>query len=573
MRSQNSSIIDRFLGLIENNKPSDTIVLRCLFFITIISGLVYFTTLSGMFTEKTPGHGGTLVEGIIGIPRFVNPVLAITRTDQDVVALLYKGLMKIDEAGNLVPDIAESIILDEEKKTYAITLKKGISFHDGTPLTTKDVIFTINLMRDPNLKSPLRGNWNDVAIEEISEYEMRISLLEPYTPFIENFTFGIMPYHIWNNVPIEQLPFSQYNTEPIGSGAFKIKQVDRDTSGLISGYTLIPAETKGDRPNFNSIELKFYQNEDQLTDALQTKEIQSTVFLPNNQIAALPSDEYTVSTIPLPRVFGIFFNQNRSAVLRDKSARNALSAAINREELLEKILQDQGVPTALPIILEHLTVSLENTGQESTSTSSLELARSILEGGGWKQTESGQWQKRLGQETETLSLTIRTGNSSLFDATATAVADTWRELGVDVEIEQYEQTGLVQSVIRSRDFQALLFGLDMNRSQDLYPFWHSSQKDDPGLNVAQYTNISVDTLLEEARNTSDSETQLRLTKEISDIITTETPAVFLYAPSITYVIDKEITSAPMTRLGKPSDRFMNIENWHASTDVVWPIFK
>ena len=113
----------------------------------------------------------------------------------------------------------------------------------------------------------------------------------------------------------------------------------------------------------------------------------------------------------------------------------------------------------------------------------------------------------------------------------------------------------------------------MNRSQDLYPFWHSSQKDDPGLNVAQYTNISVDTLLEEARNTTDTETQLRLTKEISTIISAETPAVFLYAPSITYVIDKEITSAPMTRLGKPSDRFMNIENWHASTDVVWPIFK
>ena len=457
MRSQNSSPIDRFIGLIENNKPSDTWLLRCLFFICIFSGLIYATMLSGMFTEKTPGHGGTLTEGIIGIPRFVNPVLAITRTDQDVVALLYSGLMQIDESGNLVPDIAESVTLDEEKKTYSITLKKGITFHDGTPLTTKDVIFTINLMRDPDLKSPLRGNWNDVTIEEVSEYEMRVSLPEPYTPFIENFAFGIMPYHIWNNVPIEQLPFSQYNTEPIGSGAFKIKQVDRDTSGLISGYTLIPAKTSTARPNFNSIELKFYQNEERLTEALLTKEIQSTVFLPNDQIKSVSTEDYTISTLPLPRVFGIFFNQNRSAVLRDKSARNALSAAIDRTVLLEKVLHNQGVPTTLPIILEHLTVSLENTDQESISTSSLELARSILEEGGWKQTESGQWQKRIGQDTETLSLTIRTGNSSLFEATATAVADMWRELGVDVEIEQYEQTGLVQSVIRARDFQALLF--------------------------------------------------------------------------------------------------------------------
>jgi ABC-type transport system substrate-binding protein len=175
--------------------------------------------------------------------------------------------------------------------------------------------------------------------------------------------------------------------------------------------------------------------------------------------------------------------------------------------------------------------------------------------------------------TETLSVTLRTGNSSLFEETAKAVAESWRNIGVEVQIEQYEQTGLVQSVIRSRDFQALLFGLDMTRLQDLYPFWHSSQKDDPGLNIAQYTNITVDRLLDEARSIEDQNEQLRLLKETSDIINEEVPAIFLYAPSVTYVIDKEIKSASMTMLGRPSDRFMNIENWHARTDIVWPIFE
>lgn len=566
------SLVDRFLGLIEGPKLSDRLLLRLLFFFMIGSGLYYLISLSNDFSISTPTRGGTLIEGIVGIPRFVNPALALTRADQDTVALVYSGLMKINPDGTLVPDLAEKIDVSEDGTTYHIFVRKDRYFHDGTPITARDVIFTFDLIRDPDLKSPLRGNWSDVTIESQNEYELTVTLPEPYAPFIENFAVGIMPSHIWSSLPIEQLPFSQYNTEPVGSGPFMLEKVNRDASGLISGYELRPSKYNPEEPNLSAVELKFYQNEADLAAALKQGDINATVFLPAENIKQLSADDYTVTTEPLPRVFAVFFNQNRSVPLRDKAARQALSAAVDRTALIDAIFGGYGVPIAEPIVTAQRGVVLGDTVQDQASSSS-RTPSEILEKGGWKRNANGLWEKKIGTNTETLSVTIKTGNSAPFETAASLIAENWRQLGVEVQVEQYEQTGLVQSVIRSRDFQALLFGIDMNRLQDLYPFWHSSQKDDPGLNIAQYTNVSVDRLLETARKSQDEGEQTRTLAEISTIITDEVPAIFLFAPSITYVTAEELTVAPMKRLGRPADRFMNISNWYARTDTVWPLFQ
>jgi peptide/nickel transport system substrate-binding protein len=560
------------MGLIEHPRMSDRLVLRSLFFVVIASGLGYLLAINSSFIVTTPTRGGVITEGIVGIPRFVNPALAITRTDQDVVALVYNGLMKISPDGTLTPDLAESIELSPDGTTYHVTMRKDRSFHDGTPITARDALFTIELIRDPDLKSPLRGNWNDVVLEEINEYEFNVTLTEPYVPFVENFTLGIMPSHIWKDLPIEQLPFSQYNTEPIGSGPFMISKINRDASGLISGYELEPSDTAGNEPNIGGLKLAFYQNEAALADALAAQEVTATAYLSPASIKTLDASKYHIITEPLPRVFGIFINQNRSASLRDLAARKALSAAIDRKEIIDSVLGGYGVPITGPTTKPDPELLLENTDESTGSNTSL-IASSILEDGGWKRSDEGLWQKKIGSEIQTLTVTIRTGNSELFESTANLVAEKWRALGIEVQVEQYEQTGLVQSVIRSRDFEALLFGVDMNRQQDLYPFWHSSQKDDPGLNVAQYTNVTVDQLLESTRTSTNTTERLQIQAEAAETIQAEVPAIFLFAPSITYVTSSDITVTNMEQLGRPSDRFMNITDWHARTDTVWPIFQ
>ena len=210
--------LDRFLSLIEAKAASDRVLLRILFFVMVFSGVWLVYSINNNYATPSPIRGGSFSEGIIGTPRFINPALAITRADQDVTALVYSGLMKMDENGVLVPDIAESVTVSDDGLTYNVLIRKDVHFHNGTTLTAHDVAFTIGLIQNPSLKSPLKGNWNDVTVEVISDNELNIVLRDAYAPFIENFTLGILPEHLWSNIPIEQLPFSALNTQPVGSG-------------------------------------------------------------------------------------------------------------------------------------------------------------------------------------------------------------------------------------------------------------------------------------------------------------------------------------------------------------------
>ena len=567
------SLFGRLIGAIENKLPSDRLILRILFFTLIGSlvsaGIIYSTSLS----QESPVAGGTIEEGVIGVPRFVNPSLAVTRADLDMTALIYSGLMKINSAGVLVPDLAESVTVSEDGKTYNIIIRNNVRFHDGTPLTARDVAFTIGLIQNADLKSPLRGNWSDITVEEIGEYELNILLTQAYTPFIENFTLGILPKHIWSTVPIEQVPFSTHNTEPIGSGPFMVENIIRDEAGLISVFELEKFTDNKD-VILSGVNVHFYQNEDDLLTAFNEKEILSTTQLPASEVVALRNNPaYQIISEPLPRVFAVFFNQNRSPALRDTAVRLALTTAIDRDVLVDTALMGFGVPINSPVPPNHPAVeSLSQNVERSTSTATTK-AESILTRAGWIKNNTGVWEKRIDGEVRTLSITLKTANTPAFDATTEVIARAWRDLGVTVQIEAFEQSDLLQAVIRPRDFESLLFGLDMNRAVDLYPFWHSSQREDPGLNISQYANIEVDKLLDRARVATSTEAVRTATEGALQIIARETPAAFLYAPNLVYVINKEVKVTPAVRLSKPQDRFMNISEWNTATDNIWPIFK
>ncbi|MEK7638709.1 MAG: peptide ABC transporter substrate-binding protein [Patescibacteria group bacterium] len=564
---------DRLLRRIETIPASDRFLLRIVFFLIIATGLSLAFAVNQQFSAATATRGGTISEGVLGTPRFVNPALAITRADQDITMLIYSGLLKIDTEGNLVPDATESITVSDDGLTYNIILREDVTFHDDTPLTAKDVAYTIHLIQDPDLKSPLRGNWSDVSVEEIGDYELNVVLEEPYAPFIENFTVGIMPAHLWNNLPIEQLPFSQLNTEPIGSGPFRIEQARRDESGLIESYLLTANREHSDSPKVNNVELHFFAKESDIITALQDDAIDASAYISTENLSLIPAEKFEILEKPLPRVFGIFFNQNKSDSLRDAKVREALSLWLDRDTLIKTALSGRGVPIEKPVILPANELESRDGTEVVASSTPQDQALALLEEAGWERNDVGHLEKSTTAGTEPLKITLRTSNAPLFESILREVATQWEALGVEVVTEQFEQTGLVQSVIRPRDFEALLFGLDMSRSHDLYPFWHSSQKDDPGLNIAQYANVSVDKLLETARTEQDNTARLEALYEANDTIAKEFPAVFLFQPTMVYVVGKDITLMPIERPGKPSDRFSNVSEWHTKSDVLWPIFR
>jgi len=569
-----SRLVDRLFQKIEVDSPSDRLILRTLFFIVVFSGVWLIYSINNHYSSVTPIRGGTLTEGVVGTPRFVNPALAITRADQDVTALVYSGLMKIDTNGKLVTDLAESITPSDDGLTYNIILRKDAHFQDGKPLTAKDVAFTIGLIQNPDLKSPLRGNWNDVTVEVVNDTELNIVLKSAYPAFEENFLVGIMPEHLWGTLPIEQIPFSELNTKPVGSGPFAVKTATRDANGLIQNYTLTANKGTFNPPKIDTLVLHFYNDEGALTSDLKSGKLDASAYVANENIAAFSSNsDFTVISEPLPRVFGVFFNQNKAPALRDAAVREALSVAIDRDNLIQTALKGNGVPMTTPMPHASGTVESGNGSNDTQTSSRVDQAKKILADDGWTPNNQGLLEKQIDGSATTLSLTIRTSNTPLFDTISQVIADDWKAIGVDVSTEQFEQTGLVQTVIRPRDFEVLLFGLDMSRSSDLYPFWHSSQKDDPGLNIAQYTNLTVDTLLDKARTEQDDTARAQALTDASTIIGNERPAVFLFEPMMTYVVKRQVVTSDMKQIGKPSDRFSNITDWYTATDKLWNIFK
>lgn len=567
------------LETVEKKQTSDRVLLRFLFFFFIVCSLFSLLAFNDRYLTVTPTNGGTLVEGIIGTPRFVNPVLAATRADLDITALIYSGLMKINPEGELVPHLAESVTVNDEGTIYNIMMRKDVRFHDGTPLTARDVAFTIALAQDATLKSPLRGNWVDIVVEEINEYELNIVLEEAYAPFIENLTLGILPHHIWGELPTEQIPFSERNTNPIGSGPFNIKSIVRNKSGIIESYTLSQFISIIEPTKIANIQTIFYSSEDELVNGYRAGEFHSSAYLPSTFTHTLTNTNknITVTELSLPRVFAIFINQNHTPALRDLSVRNALSVAINRDVIIQDILYNYGVPTTYPLPAKHFAVQSTSSTPEITkvdsATSTTAQAVAILEEAGWRKNDNGIWEKRIGGEMTPLQITLRTTNNSISRQTAEAVAKDWRGIGVQVQLEQFEQTDLLQNIVRPREFQTLLLGVEMGRSIDLYSFWHSSQREDPGLNIAQYANIEVDSLLSQARTTTDGVIRTKSIDEAVTIIANELPAIFLFTPTSTYVTPDTVYTSNMHGISRPHERFMNISQWHMNTDNVWPFFR
>lgn len=564
--------IFKAIEVVETAPASDRWLLRVLI-LTVLGALIWFIlTLNQTISVPGISAGGSFTEGIVGTPRFVNPVLALTRADQDMTALTYSGLMKIDPNGELTLDLASAVDVSADGLTYNITLREDITFHDGETLTSEDVLFTINLIQNDELKSPLRGNWSDVVVEAVDEYSLLVTISEPYAPFVENFTIGILPAHIWRDIPIEQVPFSEFNTTPIGSGPYQIHDASFSRSGTVETYSL-QAVDNYHQALIDTMEVQFYSNEAALLAAMNDGAVSATAYLSADRANLLDADGWNITKQPLPRMFAIFFNQNRSSVLRDAAVREALDMAIDRSALIENALGGAGIPNTNATTLWQTGLESSEATTQLDETTRLANAQSVLEDADWTLTDQDFWEKEVEDSAIPLEITIRTANTPELDAVLQEIATTWRALGVAVETEQYEQTDLVQSVIRPRDFSALLFGIDMSRSEDLYPFWHSSQQNDPGLNIAQYANISVDELLEIARTSQDNAERRESQVAASEIITTERPAIFLFQPSSLYVTKKDLNITQTDNIGSAADRFSSIASWHTDTSSLWPIFR
>lgn len=582
--------ISKLIALYKAFRPTEKLIFTVASIVFVISTLSVLSKINDLYSIELPTTGGTYIEGIVGYARFINPLLGYTDADKDMIGLVYSGLLKPTPEGRLVADLAKSWTVSEDGLTYTFILKDGLTFHDGKPLTTDDIEFTIRKAQDPLIKSPRAENWAGVTLEKISPTEIKFILKKPYAPFLENMTLGILPKHIWSNIEDAAFDINSYNREPIGSGPYKIKKAYRNETGIYEHYELVPFEKYSlGKPYIQHLVIKFYKNETEALTAYTGGDIQALGGIAPEEANKLADNEYYIQSTPLPRVFALFFNQSNAPVLVNKEVREALNASINRLSLIDTILQGWGAisKSAIPRGLSKSTelASVPTTDNLTASTSPIskslddeyiEAGKKILIGKGWRQNASGIFEKQVkngkNSEVQTLRFTISTSNVPELKRSAEILRDTWTKLGADVKVEIFEPSDLTQKVIRPRKYDSLLFGNVVGRDLDLYPFWHSSQRNDPGLNIALYTNIKADKALETIRTTSDEAKKLEAYTAIEKEIQNDIPAIFLYSPDYIYATSEDIHNLEISNITTPSERFMNIHKWYLETEKVWKIF-
>lgn len=530
-----------------------------------LAALVAIASLSGLYALEqslltvVPAYGGNLVEGTVGSPRFINPLLAISDADRDLSTLTYAGLMGLSGSGELVPVLADSYAVSESGKVYTFVLRDSAKFSDGSPVTAADVAFTIQRAQSPSLKSPEYANWSGVAVEVVDQRTVRFTLNKPYAPFLGLTVLGILPSRLWQSISDEEFPFSELETNPVGAGPFTVGSISRNASGLIKSVRLDanPHYALG-RPYLDHIRFDFYQSTEDLGSARASGAIESAHGLGVSG----------AHSAPYARVFGVFWNPSEKQVYARSEVRKALSLALPRHAIVEDALGGYATAIIGPLPPGG-SVRPTPVPQLSNPTAA---AAQILQKSGWAYDGSARAWKNAVAKQVLGTITLRTSNVAELKSVASAVKTAWEQLGIRVDVELYEPGDLSQNVIRPRKYEALLYGMVIGRDQDLYAFWDSQERNDPGLNIALYANKTVDTLLEDARSSGDRRKRASYLQRIEDLIAADYPAAFIYAPAFTYATPSDLRGVALPQIITTSDRFASVAKWYRATDAVWPFF-
>jgi peptide/nickel transport system substrate-binding protein len=551
-------------------------VLGVLFFIAFISGtfLLYEFHTSKLLIH-IPQRGGTFTEGIIGSPRIISPTHATLQAEHDIVSVVYAGLMTRDEEGTLIPELAEKYTINEEGTLYTFTLKKGLIFHDGSPLTPEDIVFTISHIQNPLTRSPLQGLWDGIRVE-VGEEENTILFILPekYAPFLEQTTLGILPKHLWSPLQGDDYMHTDLNIRPIGAGPFKIKDVIFDNSGIAISYSLESFESYAlGAPYIKNLTFLSYRNIENLQSGFIEGNIDGLIGMHGSDIdtlikkrAEISKEDTEIYTAPLLRLFTVFLNQNKQSLFTDETIRSVLKDSLPKDEIIDSVFSGYARPLSSPS-------SKSLFAQENEKVKEKENLEEKISQKGWVKNEEGFFSLQKENNEHLLSFTISTVNVPDMVHVAQILQKKWQDFGVKININIQDTADFTQNTLRPRNYEALLFGIDMGHSDDLYNFWHSSLRNDPGLNIAQFADIESDALLEKIRKTLEKEEREVHISSFKERVEKINPVFFLFAPESIYLMSSDVSTVSIHPMENIAERFDTIHLWHRKTDKIWPFLE
>lgn len=531
----------------------------------IVAGIVVFVlaqTVIDLF--KTPNifnlEGRSFTEGIVSDRAvLLNPLYVdFNEPARDISSLVFSGLSKYDPSKKAFVDDMAILSISEDKKTYRFTLKPNVLWHDGQPVTADDVYFTFHdIIQNPAFQNPvIKLNFEGVEIQQIDPQTVEFKLKNPNAFFITNMNVGILPRHLLAETPVEELPTSQFNLKPVGTGPYKVDvPVEIFDDGRERVSLKIFENYYAERPRINQIHFNVYPDFADLLKEVGTMSVIAKV--PSVNLPEVQKlNRFAFMDYELPQYTAVFFNVDHP-VLKTEKVRVGLLKAIDKQQLLQQFGDKLAVDTPL----------LDLNQEDWIYKPNLQEAQGALYDSGYKIDKSQDHPVRLDKDGKqlTFKLLARAYDEGTPLAeetlkTANFLKTQWAQLGIDLQIELVDATTYLQR-LQARDFEMALAGQSLGYNLDTYSYWHSSQATPKGLNLSNYRSFRADQLIEKIRATFDVAEKDKYLKELAKVISEDVPAVFLYRPKYALATDNRVHGINLENMAFPSDRFASIAQW------------
>ena len=534
--------------------------------IVIVALLLLSQQPVSVITLPEAAPGGIYTEALIGSMGRLNPMLDWNNSaDRDINRLIFSGLMRFDSRGLPQPDLADSWAATPDGMIYNFSLRQNAFWHDGQPVTSDDVIFTIELIKSTGSLFPqdIKDLWSQIEVKRLDDKTIQFKLAEPFAPFLDYVTFGILPKHLLETIPADQLANAEFNLQPVGSGPYKFDRL-LTSGGQITGVVLAANADYYIQPPFiEQVVFRFYPNSAAAFDAYNQGEVLGVSQLTNDTLEqALRESTLSVYSSRLPQMGLVFLNLNDPSVLflQSEKVRRALLFGVNRNVIVSHILNGQAIIADGPILpgsWAHYE-DIEKFEYDPDAATALLKADGyvIPAGGGDVRAKDGQF----------LTFTLVHPDDAIHTQIAQAIQSDWALIGVKIDLQPLAYDSLVNDYLTPRNYQAALADLNTSRTPDPDPylFWHQSEATG-GQNYSQWDNRTASEFLETARTTADFAERARLYRNFQVVFIKDMPSLPLYYPVYSYGVDAQVQGVQVAPMYDVSDRLALITEWYLVT--------
>jgi peptide/nickel transport system substrate-binding protein len=514
--------------------------------------------LSNFYQTLQPTPGGVYNEGILGDYTNANPVYATGTVDTAVSRLVFSSLFKYNAQNQLVGDLASSWSVNPEGTVYTIHLKPGLTWQDGTPITSRDVLFTYKVIQSPDAQSPLETGFQNITLGSPDLETVTFTLSNPLSSFPYSLTTGILPEHLLNNVPMGEMRSTTFNTlKPVGSGPFVFNGVEEKgvtPESREETIELTPfSKYWGGEPKLNEFVIHAFHDQTAMVSSFNKDELNAISGLSSVPPDLKQTNGAQIDNFPLTAAVMVFFKTS-SGILADAQVRQALVQASDQVGIIGGL----GYPTIAvrePLLQGQLGWNpAYNQGAFNPTA-----AAQILTADGWLPGSNGIRYKN-GQQ---LSFNLTASNSSEYTYVANSLKEQWSAVGVNVQLSLQDDTDL-QSSLTDHTYDSILYGISIGVDPDVFVYWDSSQADPRSpnrLNLSEYSSAAADDGLEEGRTRSDPVLRSIKYKTFLQAWQQDAPALGLYQPRFLYVTRGPVFGLNEQTINSGTDRYNNVQNW------------